>query len=112
MTWSAYAEQRITYCSRWGTLSRYFANKLGYSLSEYGLKACVRHRDEGGNTAHTYYGTSVPARCEREIFAALGLPYRPPHDRWTDGDREPSQPRTQSDADTDLVGALAGSKST
>ena len=55
---------------------RLYCHKRGLSLSDHGLTHVIRHRREA-----IHEGASVPCRSERDIFDAIGLPYRMPHER-------------------------------
>jgi DNA polymerase/3'-5' exonuclease PolX len=55
---------------------RLFAHKKGYSLSDYGLVPVIRVKNE---TVAEF--TSIPCPTERDVFEALNLPYKEPHER-------------------------------
>ena len=55
---------------------RLYAQKQGFSLSDKELRPVVRAR---GDKVHE--GAGIECATERDIFVALGLPYRHPHER-------------------------------
>jgi DNA polymerase/3'-5' exonuclease PolX len=66
---------------------RLYASKRGFSLSDRNLRPVVRvralPRAPGGSSAGAVVHAGPPVACatERDIFAALGLPYRTPAER-------------------------------
>jgi DNA polymerase lambda len=56
---------------------RLFAQKKGYSLSDYGLNPVIA-KDKKDRIAT---GTSVPCPTEEDVFKALNLPYKTPKER-------------------------------
>ncbi|KAJ8614562.1 hypothetical protein CTAYLR_004075 [Chrysophaeum taylorii] len=57
---------------------RYYAKKIGYSLSDQGL---YERRPDGTK------GRSIACKSEREVFEKLGLEFREPYERGVDVDR-------------------------
>ena len=57
---------------------RHFALQKGLSLSDKGL---VEAHGRGASRIRAHFSTGVPARCEQDIFDALGLTYVPPAQR-------------------------------
>ncbi|KAJ3749331.1 Nucleotidyltransferase, partial [Lentinula detonsa] len=63
-------------------LMRLLANKMGYSLNQRGLYAGVV-RDPRNCTVKLNTGNLITSETEVEIFKALGVPWREPHERVT-----------------------------
>ncbi|KAJ3997744.1 DNA polymerase lambda [Lentinula boryana] len=61
---------------------RLLANKMGYSLNQRGLYAGVV-RDPRNRTVKLNTGNLIASETEVEIFEALGVPWREPHERVT-----------------------------
>ncbi|KAJ3749842.1 Nucleotidyltransferase [Lentinula detonsa] len=61
---------------------RLLANKMGYSLNQRGLYAGVV-RDPRNRTVKLNTGNLITSETEVEIFKALGVPWREPHERVT-----------------------------
>ncbi|KAJ3717229.1 DNA polymerase lambda [Lentinula guzmanii] len=61
---------------------RLLANKMGYSLNQRGLYAGVV-RDPRNRTVKLNTGNLIASETEVEIFKALGVPWREPHERVT-----------------------------
>jgi hypothetical protein len=57
---------------------RFFANRMGWSLSDSGLRPTLRVRKDA-----VAKGKSIFVRCEQDVFVALGLRYVPPEKRNT-----------------------------
>lgn len=59
---------------------RYFANGCYWTLSDRGLRPFYGVFDKGRQVAAAE-GPSVRCDTEEDVFRALGVPYRPPHER-------------------------------
>ena len=57
---------------------RHFCKAKGYSLSDHGLVKAVK---VGSNNVVRGTINEVPARTEQDIFTALGLQFKEPHER-------------------------------
>lgn len=72
----AFALLHFTGSGHFNRSMRLFANKLGYTLSDHGLRKCHRIRRE-----KVWQGPTVACYTEEDIFRALGLEYVPPEKR-------------------------------
>ncbi|KAJ3850719.1 DNA polymerase lambda [Lentinula lateritia] len=61
---------------------RLLASKMGYSLNQRGLYAGVV-RDPRNRTVKLNTGNLIASETEEQIFKALGVPWREPHERVT-----------------------------
>ncbi|KAF8824638.1 hypothetical protein HHX47_DHR8000054 [Lentinula edodes] len=61
---------------------RLLANRMGYSLNQRGLYAGVV-RDPRNRTVKLNTGNLIASETEEQIFKALGVPWREPHERVT-----------------------------
>ncbi len=59
---------------------RSLVKAMGYSLSEHGLTTAVADRPPGAPRPADF-ANLVPATSEQDIFAALGLTWKPPEQR-------------------------------
>ena len=78
----AFAILYFTGSAHFNRSMRLFAQKKGYSLSDFGLSPTLRGtNDTGSKNQKLVLGYGIPCDTEEDIFKALHLPYKSPAER-------------------------------